>query len=768
MNSSLRLLTLAAALVAGSAAASTITGQVTYGGVGLPSVAIMGPKANCTLSDGAGNYTCTVPANWTGTLAAHGDGYGLSPASRGYAALNANQAGQNFSAARAAGLASDLAIWRPLNARFHIDTNGDKVPDIKPYFGGSTDIGLAGDLDGNGVTDLVLYRNGLWFVDFNLDGGAADQMLAFGGAPGDVPLLGDLNGDGIDDLVVYRNGTWFVSTQRTGFADQIYHFGGIPGVDVPLLGDFDGDGVADLVIYRNGIWFIDTNRDGIADIVVYHGGLAGDIPVVLDYNGDGRSDIAIYRNGTWFVNTRLDGTVQAIFSYGGAVGDRPLAGRFDRGNTLFVKAGSPCMSNCTMANPYRTITAAWQDAPAGSTIRVAAGTYPENLLFSYPGIQYAPGKFGKNDIKLLGVSRSTVVVAPPAGDALFLQAATGYVVRNMRFTGAPGLGRGIVTAGGPGSVLAAHPGPQLSLVQVDAIESDGTNVLLTGTSNVRIRDSRISRSRAGHGASVWGYSYARVLDSDVEQNGYAIAPGPPPPDAGKGLDVRDDSEIDARRNLIRANLTFGVIAINRSVLRLTSNAITASGYDGIIVCGAAANDTTASYLTGNWIAGNGTVQPVPGWNGLEYYLTCIGSHQVTGNSFVANTQNGIFIGSGTLTLTGNAFQANRVGVVAFAGTDAGTPSSTDTTLTVYGNVFDTNTVGGFYGARSLGTTRALTATIGGTGAGQANVFKNHPPPAYFGISCDNLATTFACPTNGNTFSNNATDIAATCPASCVK
>ncbi len=268
--------------------------------------------------------------------------------------------------------------------------------------------------------------------------------------------------------------------------------------------------------------------------------------------------------------------------------------------------------------------------------------------------------------------------------------------------------------------------------------------------------------------SVWQSSYARVLDTEVLQNGFATPTGPPPPDAGKGLDVRDDSEIDARRSTIRENLTFGVIGVNRAVVRLASDTVAASGYNGIILCGAGANDQTSSFITGNYVAGNGTVRPDLGWNGLEIFLTCIGSHVVSGNTFVGNTLNGIFIGSGTATLTANMFQGNRIGVTAFAGTDGATPSSTNTALTVLGNIFDANTVDGLYSARSVGTARTLSATIGGVGAGQANVFKNQVAPAFHAISCDNLTTAFTCPPGGNTFTNNVNDIESTCPATCVK
>ena len=42
-----------------------------------------------------------------------------------------------------------------------------------------------------------------------------------------------------------------------------------------------------------------------------------------------------------------------------------------------------------------------------------------------------PGKFGKNNIKLVGVSKYTTIVSPPAGDAIYLRGASGYVLRGL-------------------------------------------------------------------------------------------------------------------------------------------------------------------------------------------------------------------------------------------------------------------------------------------------------------------------------------------------
>jgi glucose/arabinose dehydrogenase len=215
---------------------------------------------------------------------------------------------------------ASVAIWRPSQARWHVDTDFDQAADQKVYFGVSTDTPLAGRIDPGRTYDFVVYRNGLWYASTTHDGNA-DFSAVFGGLPGDVPLLADFNGDGRDDLVIYRDGLWFVSTAQNGVAAMTFAFGGVaqrPGVpgDIPLAGDVNGDGIADLAIYRNGIWYIDTNRNGIADITVAFGGLPGDIPLLFDFDGDGKADLCIVRNGVWYVNTKLDGTAQAIWSYG--------------------------------------------------------------------------------------------------------------------------------------------------------------------------------------------------------------------------------------------------------------------------------------------------------------------------------------------------------------------------------------------------------------------------------------------------------------------
>jgi hypothetical protein len=117
-----------------------------------------------------------------------------------------------------------------------------------PYLAG--DIPLTGDLNGDGRTDMVLYRpsDGLWYSGLTTPAGALSwagaMTLQFGSADF-LPLLGDMNGDGRDDLVIYNktNGRWVTGLTAPGgiltnIGSELYG-PYLPG-DIPLVGDVGG------------------------------------------------------------------------------------------------------------------------------------------------------------------------------------------------------------------------------------------------------------------------------------------------------------------------------------------------------------------------------------------------------------------------------------------------------------------------------------------------------------------------------------------------
>ncbi|MCB0346559.1 MAG: hypothetical protein KDD66_15680, partial [Bdellovibrionales bacterium] len=166
---------------------------------------------------------------------------------------------------------------------------------------------------------------------------------ALWGEPGDIPLSADFDGDGTSDLVIYRpsDGTWWIVRSRDGFLHKQW---GLPG-DMPVPEDFDGDGKDDFAVWRpsSGFWAVSFSSKNYStaqdDILWVQWGLTGDYPMVGDYDGDGSSDLAVWRdwNGRWYLCTSVSSFnchAQGSEQQFGLPGDVPLKGDFDGDSIL--------------------------------------------------------------------------------------------------------------------------------------------------------------------------------------------------------------------------------------------------------------------------------------------------------------------------------------------------------------------------------------------------------------------------------------------------
>jgi subtilisin-like proprotein convertase family protein len=147
----------------------------------------------------------------------------------------------------------------------------------------------APDYDGDGRADVAIYRplTGDWFIS---QSGASGALLQIPwGAPsfaglGDIPVPADYDGDGITDVAIYRQSTgdWFI---RRSFDFTLLQVNfGAPSSggfgDTPVPADYDGDGQADIAIFRatTGEWFLRSSSGQGVKVVPWGFPAGGDTP----------------------------------------------------------------------------------------------------------------------------------------------------------------------------------------------------------------------------------------------------------------------------------------------------------------------------------------------------------------------------------------------------------------------------------------------------------------------------------------------------------
>jgi Metallo-peptidase family M12 len=189
---------------------------------------------------------------------------------------------------------SDLSVYR--NGVWYVQRSTAGF--FATQFGISTDKTVAADFDGDLKTDVAVFRDGVWYI---VNSGNNSISIVNWGLAGDIPVPGDYDGDGKADLAIYRNGVWYIVNSGNG-SFRIENFG--ISTDKPVIGDFDGDNKQDLAVYRNGVWYVQASTQGF---FAYQFGLAGDIPQPADYDGDGKTDFGVYRNGVWYVQRTTQG-----------------------------------------------------------------------------------------------------------------------------------------------------------------------------------------------------------------------------------------------------------------------------------------------------------------------------------------------------------------------------------------------------------------------------------------------------------------------------
>ena len=187
---------------------------------------------------------------------------------------------------------TDFAVYEsqdylPAPGRFKI-TRSSNNSVYSLYWGYNIDQRISGDFDGDGRTDLTAYRSvynlppnvipadqlNVWYI-LNSSNGTVRNVRF--GLQTDVRVSEDYDGDGKTDIAVWRpsEGVWYRINSRDGsFSATAF---GVSG-DRPVAADYDGDGKSDIAVFRpsDGVWYIQRSTGGL---YAQQFGLSGDIPI---------------------------------------------------------------------------------------------------------------------------------------------------------------------------------------------------------------------------------------------------------------------------------------------------------------------------------------------------------------------------------------------------------------------------------------------------------------------------------------------------------
>lgn len=180
-----------------------------------------------------------------------------------------------------------------------------------------------GDIDGDGIVELVTVTNGGVAKAFEHDGTLKWTSPALGASIYSYPAIADMNGDGKPEVVVGKS---ILNNDGTLRATVKYGIGSLAAVVVDLDGDGNQELVAGNAVYDvdgkeqwynpaladGWIGIADMDLDSVPDIIVVGGGKVrmqtgkgvvkwdvafpgggGGPPTIADYDGDGEPEIGV-------------------------------------------------------------------------------------------------------------------------------------------------------------------------------------------------------------------------------------------------------------------------------------------------------------------------------------------------------------------------------------------------------------------------------------------------------------------------------------------
>ncbi len=273
---------------------------------------------------------------------------------------------------------------------------GDGEADVVVLYGVMTDLHMLGDVNGDGLTDKIVVRDGgddtwLWMADFStptaFGDGEPDAVATYGAVSAHEPhAVADLNGDGYADRFLVQHTPDFHLYMVDFSADGVFGDGapddyasyGAP--TMPLIGvyDMEGNGNADRVIDLDGTpaWAVDLSfagkmGDGAPDVIATYGA-PGMTLLMGELNNDGFGDriVVIDADGTM----TWQGDLSTPVGFGDGESDVFEQGPFGESGQEFLAAdilvpGPFVVTSITRTAPGEVLLR-WADQGSGTAYTV--------------------------------------------------------------------------------------------------------------------------------------------------------------------------------------------------------------------------------------------------------------------------------------------------------------------------------------------------------------------------------------------------------------